>query len=269
MKLASITAADRLKPLGVKMKGLIQIVLAGIITVTLRGVHPAQAQTYNLMPQPAELTPGAGRLVIDGSFRVAPDGYREPRLEAAAARLIQRLSQQTAIPMSDVLEKDPSKAMLEIRCDHAGEKVQSVQEDESYQLEVMPQQARLAAPTPVGVLRGIETFLQLVDLNAQGFGAPAVRIVDRPRFPWRGLMIDVCRHWIPAEVLKRNIDAMAAVKLNVLHLSLTDDQGFRIETKKFSKLQEMGSDGHYYTQAQMAQLIAYARDRGIRVYPGD
>ena len=222
------------------MKGLIQIIVAGIITVILPGVHPAQAQIYNLMPQPAELAPGSGRLVIDGSFRVALDGYREPRLEAAAARLIRRLSQQTAIPMSGALEKDPSQAMLVMHCDHAGEAVQSVKEDESYQLEVTPQQARLTAPTPVGVLRGIETFLQLVDLNAQGFGAPAVRIVDRPRFPWRGLMIDVSRHWIPEEVLKRNIDAMAAVKLNVLHFHLTDDQGFRIESKNISQASRTG-----------------------------
>lgn len=127
--------------------------------------------------------------------------------------------------------------------------------------------ARLTAPTPVGVLRGIETFLQLVDLDSQGFGAPALRIVDHPRFPWRGLMIDVARHWMPAEVLKRNLDAMAAVKLNVLHLHLSDDQGFRLESKKYPKLQEMGSDGHYFTQAQMTGLIAYARDRGIRVIP--
>src|SRR5208337_1595257 len=267
MKLESIAPPDRLKSLGVRMKGLIQIIVAGIITVILPGAHPAQAQIYNLMPQPAEVAPGSGRLVIDGSFRVALEGYREPRLEAAAARLIQRLSRQTAIPMSGAVEPDPSQAMLVMHCDHAGEAVQSVNEDESYQLEVTPQQARLTAPTPVGVLRAIETFLQLVDLNAQGFGAPAVRIVDRPRFPWRGLMIDVSRHWMPEEVLKRNIDAMAAVKLNVFHFHLTDNQGFRIESKKYPKLHELGSDGHYYTQAQITELIAYARDRGIRVVP--
>src|SRR5208283_555446 len=110
-------------------------------------------------------------------------------------------------------------------------------------------QARLSAPTPVGVLRGMETFLQLVELDALGFSAPAVRITDRPRFPWRGLMMDVSRHWLPAEVVKRNIDAMAAVKLNVLHIHLTEDQGFRIESKVHPRLHEMGSDGHYYTQA--------------------
>jgi hexosaminidase len=249
----------------VKMKDL--ILLAGFIMFVVLGIPPAQAQSYDLMPQPAELTSASGRLVIDGNFRVALEGYREPRLQAAAARLIRRLSRQTGIPMSEMLETDPMKATLAIHCDHEGEKVQSVREDESYQLEVTTQLARLRAPTPVGVLRGIETFLQLVDLDSAGFGAPALRIVDRPRFPWRGLMIDVARHWMPEEVLKRNLDAMAAVKLNVLHLHLSDDQGFRLESKQYPKLQEMGSDGHYFTQDQMIDLIAYARDLGIRIIP--
>lgn len=224
-------------------------------------------QINSLMPQPAEITPGQGRLAIDGSFRVALTGYREPRLQAAAERMTQRLSRQTGIPLAGGLDSDPSTATLLIQCDHAGEAIQSVKEDESYTLEVSSAQAHLTAPTPVGVLRGIETFLQLVNVDAQGFGVAAARIEDRPRFPWRGLMIDVSRHWMPIEVIKRNLDGMAAVKLNVFHWHLSDNQGFRVESKVFPKLQEMGSDGHYYTQAQVKDIITYARDRGIRVVP--
>jgi hexosaminidase len=80
-------------------------------------------------------------------------------------------------------------------------------------------------------------------------------------------LIDVARHYMPIEVLKRNLDGMAAVKLNVLHLHLSDNQGFRVESKKFPRLEEMGSDGLYYTQAEMRDLIAYAHQRGIRVVP--
>ena len=80
-------------------------------------------------------------------------------------------------------------------------------------------------------------------------------------------MIDVGRHFIPLDVFKRNMDGMAAVKLNVFHWHLSENQGFRIESKKFPKLQEMGSDGLYYTQAEVRDLIAYARERGIRVVP--
>jgi hexosaminidase len=107
----------------------------------------------------------------------------------------------------------------------------------------------------------------LVQTTSNGFAVPAIAIQDKPRFPWRGLMIDVGRHFIPLDVLKRNLDGMAAVKLNVFHWHLSENQGFRIESKKFPKLQEMGSDGLYYTQDEARELIAYARDRGIRVVP--
>jgi hexosaminidase len=116
-------------------------------------------------------------------------------------------------------------------------------------------------------MRGLQTFLQLMQISPQGFAVPAVSIQDKPRFPWRGLMIDSARHFMPVEVLKRNLDGMAALKLNVFHWHLSENQGFRIESKKLPKLHEMGSDGLYYTQAEAREIIAYARDRGIRVVP--
>jgi hexosaminidase len=228
------------------------------------GLH---AQQLNLMPQPAQVSLGQGRLAITDAFRVALAGYQEPRLRRGAERLIQRLSRQTGIPLLEEVEADSAQAVLVIQCDHAGETVQSVREDESYKLEVTPQQARLMAPTPVGALRGMETFLQLVTLDAQGFGAPAARIEDRPRFVWRGLLIDVSRHYMPLPVLRRNLDAMAALKLNVLHWHLSDDQGFRVESQRFPKLVGAGSDGHYYTREEVREFIAEARERGIRVVP--
>ena len=123
------------------------------------------------------------------------------------------------------------------------------------------------APTVVGALRGLETFLQLLQGDRDGFYLPGIRIQDQPRFPWRGLLIDVGRHYEPIEVLKRNLDAMAAVKLNVFHWHLTEDQGFRVESRKFPKLHLLGSDGLFYSQEQVREIIAYARDRGIRVMP--
>jgi hexosaminidase len=159
------------------------------------------------------------------------------------------------------------EAPLVVYCDHASAPVETAQEDESYRLTVTPLGARLDAPNPLGVLRGMQTFLQLVDLESGGFGVPAVTIEDHPRFPWRGLMLDVARHWMPLAEVKRTLDGMAAVKLNVFHWHLSENQGFRIESKRFPKLQEMGSDGQYYTQDQVREAIAYARDRGIRVIP--
>jgi hexosaminidase len=236
-------------------------------TLLAQPTGQAAAQSTNLMPQPAEITASQGRLAIETSFRVALTGYQEPRLESAAGRLIERLHRQTGMPLDDHLESDAAHATLVIACDHAGEEIQSLKEDESYTLEVTAQQARLSAPTPVGALRGMETFLQLVNLDAKGFGLPAVTIHDQPRFAWRGLMLDVSRHFMPIPVVERTLDGMAAVKLNVFHWHLSDDQGFRVESKRFPKLQELSSDGHYYTQAEVKEVLAYARDRGIRVVP--
>jgi hexosaminidase len=117
------------------------------------------------------------------------------------------------------------------------------------------------------VLRGLATLLQLVDMDDSGTFIPVVWIQDEPRFPWRGLLIDACRHWMPIEVIKRNLDGMAAVKLNVLHWHLSEDQGFRVECKSFPKLHELGSDGFFYTHEQVKEILDYARDRGIRIVP--
>src|SRR5215470_3629563 len=116
-------------------------------------------------------------------------------------------------------------------------------------------------------MHGLQTFLQLIDVSADGFAVPAVRINDQPRFPWRGLLIDSGRHFIPPDVIRRNLDGMEAVKMNVFHWHISDYQGFRVESRKFPKLHELGSDGLYYTQEEIRDLIEYARDRGIRMVP--
>jgi hexosaminidase len=243
------------------------MILFPMVLLMSTPILKSQANSYDLMPVPAEISAGEGRLAIDGGFSVALTGYTEPRLQEAAARMVRRLSRQTGIPMGDGFAADPGKATLIIQVERAGEAVQSVWEDESYTLEVTSQQARLKAITPVGAMHGMETFLQLVRLDAQGFAALGVSITDRPRFAWRGLMIDAARHWMPMEVIKRNLDGMAAVKLNVFHWHLSENQGFRVESKIFPKLHELGSDGHFYTQDQVKEIIAYARARGIRVIP--
>jgi len=162
---------------------------------------------------------------------------------------------------------DDQATTLVIHCEGPGKDTPAVGENESYNIDITRRQALLKAPTVVGALRGLETVLQLLAANRNGYYLPGVQIQDQPRFPWRGLLIDVARHFQTMEVLKRNLDAMAAVKLNVFHWHLTEDQGFRVESKKFPKLHQLGSDGNYYTQEQVREIIAYARERGIRVVP--
>ena len=230
---------------------------------------PAQIPSeLNVMPLPAHVQVTGGVLKIDEGFTLSFSGYREARLDRAAQRFVTQMARQTGIPFrATVIVKDPSKATLLVTTDHESKPVQELGEDESYSLEVTPAGAKLHAANPLGTLRGLQTFLQLVSVTANGFAAPAVSIQDEPRFPWRGLMIDSSRHFIPLEVIKRNIDGLEAVKMNVFHWHLSDNQGFRVESHKLPKLQENGSDGLYYTQEEIRDVIAYARDRGVRVMP--
>jgi hexosaminidase len=226
----------------------------------------AQQPALNLMPLPGNVQSGAGSLRIDSTFSVAFTGYTEPRLERAGERVLRQLARQTGLPLA-LKPSKTAKATLVIQTDRAGKEIQVVGEDESYILDVSTASARLRASTPLGTMHGLQTFLQLVGVSPDGFSAPAVTIQDKPRFPWRGLMLDSARHFIPLDVIRRNLDGMEAVKMNVFHWHLSENQGFRAESKKFPKLHESGSDSLYYTQDEIRDLIAYARDRGIRVVP--
>jgi hexosaminidase len=213
---------------------------------------------------PVSVQPGTGQLQINASFSVAVTGSHDASLDREIQRFQEQLSRQTGIPLRPKSGVTPA---LQIHADHGRQAVQTLGEDESYELAVADSGAKLTAATPLGILHGLQTFLQLVEISPTGFAVPAVTIKDQPRFPWRGLLIDVSRHFIPLDVLKRNLDGMAAVKMNVLHWHLSDDQGFRVESKVFPKLTGMGSEGMFYSQPEIREVIAYARDRGIRVIP--
>jgi hexosaminidase len=220
----------------------------------------AHAAAPALMPMPAKMDLAAGALPIDATFGVAAD--TNARLAPAVKRFLARVALQTGIFPS------PAGAASTLRIACAPCTASPVLgEDESYQLDVTPSGANLQASSVSGALHGLETFLQLVQPGPGGFQAPAAHIADQPRFPWRGLMLDCSRHFLPLAVIERNLDAMAAVKLNVFHWHLSDDQGFRAESKLYPKLQQSGSDGLYYTQDQMREVVAYAAARGIRVVP--
>lgn len=221
---------------------------------------------WTLMPVPAKIQANTGQWLVQEGLTISISGAEDPRVGGAAQRFVDHLAHVTGIPLR-YQTATADKATVTIRCEHTGEKVQKLGEDESYVLDVTEAGAKLSAPNALGVIHGLQTLLQLVTPSAQGFAAPAVHIEDSPRFPWRGLLLDASRHWMPMEVVKRTLDGMEAVKMNVLHFHLSEDQGFRIESKKFPKLQEMGSDGLYFTQSEIKEIIAYARERGIRVMP--
>jgi hexosaminidase len=247
------------------MKTLLLIITCAVIASAQQS-QPSPPK-LNLMPVPASITFHNERLAVDTNFRVATRGHSDARLQAAIWRFIKRLEGRTVFTLPASLATDDQMTPLIIHTQGPGKNVPGLGEDESYRIDITRRQAILSAPTVVGAIRGLETMLQLLDADRNGYFLPGVQIDDRPRFPWRGLLIDVARHFQTMEVLKRNLDAMAAVKLNVLHWHLTEDQGFRVESKKFPKLHQLGSDGNYFTQEQVKEIIAYARDRGIRVVP--
>ena len=224
------------------------------------------AQLDQLMPQPASVVAQKGAFRVDSSFLAAIRQKDDSRATAALRRFLQRLDGRTGLNLPD----EGSSLAFPITglnvWVHATAKLE-LHADESYTLQVSPTRIMLEANTDLGALRGLETLLQLLSADAKGYHFPACRIEDSPRFPWRGLLIDVCRHWQPVEVIKRNLDAMAAMKLNVFHWHLSEDQGFRIESLTFPLLHQLGSNGDYFTQAQVRDIIAYADARGIRVVP--
>lgn len=231
------------------------------------------------MPWPSNVSAQPGGVAIDNRFTLSTSGAgaSDPRVQDSVQRTFARLARETGVPMLPHIVPSGAGATLNIgveQKDHRGS--QQLGDDERYSLQVSNGHIRISAGHPLGALRAIETFLQLVRQNTNALGAAplpsgfsvlGVSIHDEPRFPWRGLSLDVSRHFIPLDGVLRTLDGMSAVKLNVLHWHLSDDQGFRIESKKYPRLQQYGSDGLYYTQSEVRQVIAYARNRGIRIVP--
>ncbi|MCU1269376.1 MAG: Beta-N-acetylhexosaminidase [Acidobacteriaceae bacterium] len=252
-----------------RMRVLYIVVIIVALAVSLT-TDAEETSSLHLMPWPASVktTASSQPLLIQTSFTVGLHNASDPTVRRAVEIFLTDLRRHTgSLPLDFNISNDSGNAQLKVKSEHPSKPVQELGEDESYTLEVTSTGGELSAPTTLGVMRGLQTFLQLVEITPQGFAVPSVFIEDKPRFPWRGLMIDSGRHFMPVEVIKRNLDGMAALKMNVFHWHLSENQGFRVESKRFPKLQEMGSDGLFYTQEQVRDVIAYAHERGIRVIP--
>lgn len=244
--------------------------LSAIVMMQLShlGADLKGAETPDLMPVPSNISYQEGRFRVGEAFKVEVDGDAGDRMYQAATRFLRRLDERTGLFLSqDYVDSEDvaGPSGLTVSVERPGEVL--LGEDESYELSIAADLLELKAETELGAMHGLETLLQLLSADEAGYFFPAVEVRDQPRFPWRGLMIDSARHFMPLDMIKRNLDGMAAVKLNVLHWHLTEDQGFRVETKSYPKLHELGSDGLFYTQKEIEEIIEYAGERGIRVYP--
>ncbi len=244
------------------MKKIITVI---VILVSNLLLAQSNINSLNLMPYPESVELKDGKFRIDESFNLSVN-LESSRLEKTSNRFLERLAKRTGLflehPFSSILNSD---AKLQIDCKETAKIKLGI--DESYKLEITKDSILLISKTDIGSLYGLETLLQLLSSDENGYYFPNVKIKDAPRFTWRGLLIDVGRHFMPVDVIKRNLDAMAAVKMNVLHWHLSEDQGFRIESKVYPKLHKLGSDGFYYTHSQIKDIVNYAEDRGIRVIP--
>ena len=214
----------------------------------------AKSQQLNLMPWPAEMNLIDGQFVINKNLRIGVSGNPDKRFHPNLVRFVQQLSKRTTIPFDrDTVITATLSSNIIIKINRSG--IVKLGEDESYSLNIGKDKILLTSETELGAMHGLQTLLQLLDRSRESFFFPCISINDKPRFAWRGLMIDACRHFMPVEVIKRNIDAMAMVKLNVFHWHLSEDQGFRVESKVYPKLHLMGSNGDFYTQEQIKNVI--------------
>ena len=230
---------------------------------------PGWAQS--LLPLPQSVVNGSGSVTIANGATVSAAAPA-----AAAARL---LIAHVRTARGLTLESTDGAARIRFEQD-AG-----ITGAEAYRLIAARDGIRILAGTPAGFVHGAMTLVQLLSPDAR-VGQPvrvkAVTIDDAPRFGWRGLMIDPARHFLAIAELERIVDQMAAVKLNTLHLHLTDDQGWRFEVKRYPKLTEIGAwrtppstggpasttrVGGFYTQDQLRALVAYAGERGVTIVP--
>jgi hexosaminidase len=244
------------------------------------GIEPIHAPepaafTHSVIPLPADIRMSATeRFVLDSTtvITVQPGSVDLTRIAGYLSELIGP-TPQAAPRVIEAAQPRPGSIHLTL---HAGEP-----RDEGYDLTVTSQGIILTAAAPAGVFHGVQTIRQLLPPSVEYTAAlrtplsvPAGRVIDRPRFAWRGAMLDVSRHFFGVADVKRYIDLMAMYKLNRLHLHLSDDQGWRIEIRSWPRLTEHGGStqvgggpGGFYTQAEYTELVAYAADRFIVVVP--
>lgn len=235
-----------------------------ISQVQSTSISEADLSTLTVMPLPSKLSFDEDTLFIPRSLGAQFNGFTNTAMESAVNRFFKQVSGHYADRLSKKVSTYP---FLIVHCEKSTKDDDVLTSPESYTLHVDDENIILRAPRPSGILHGLKTLYQLIESNSDKVWIRSVHVEDSPRYHWRGLMIDVCRHWIPKDIILRNLEAMATLKMNVLHLHLSDYQAFRIESKKFPKLHEMGSNGSYYTQNDIKDIIEYAAERGIRVVP--
>jgi len=247
----------------------------------------AQTSTLNLIPQPVEIKQNSGSFTLTKSAAV---GYNKPESREIAQMLVQKLNKSTGFGIKAV---QVNKATIQMNLNTVADQQLG---KEGYSLVSTSKRVVITANQPAGLFYGMQTLLQLLPKEIESknvvkakWTIPVVKIVDYPRFAWRGLMFDVSRHFFTKDEVKQYINEMARLKFNTFHWHLTDDEGWRIEIKSLPKLTEIGAwrvqryghfgdrdipkpgeaatEGGFYTQDDIREVIQYAKDRNITIVP--
>jgi hexosaminidase len=257
----------------------------GAATPATSMTTPARAGTASpldaLVPQPARIERRSGDGFTLTPATVVLVAASDPAVTAIAGQLAEWVRRSTgAKPEVQPASSPRATDTIELRVDPARKEMGA----EGYELAIGPHLVSLTAAAPAGVFYGAQAIRQLLPYwseyeailyeKPRPVTIPAVSIVDAPRYQWRGSMLDVARHFFSVADVKRYIDLLALHKMNRLHLHLADDQGWRIEIKKWPELTAKGGStavgggaGGFYTQAQYAEIVRYAADRFIMIVP--
>ena len=243
---------------------LLSLLISGCNQLTIDSDYPSNfydQELSNLLPLPYSFEIKNGYADLSDGLYVVPINFPEGPLRDAAQRLIDNLEQ------IDVSSSNPEGIGLSISVEQELIPQLDIHIDESYELNINKEELSIRADNPIGVNHALNTLSQLIFHSREEAKIPVLRIEDHPRFEWRGLMVDVSRHFISFGKLKEIIRSIALAKFNVLHLHLSDDQSFRVESKVFPLLHKKSSRGKYYTQDQVRELVVYANSLGVRVIP--
>ncbi len=250
-------------------------ILIGFLAACSIDKTPDYNQGVNIIPKPQRL------VVNEGVFRLNEKTCfvaRTPDAQSVAAYFAAKIQKATGFPIS-VSDNSPANNWISLQIDPTIKTSK-----EGYLLEVTPSVVVVKATTPQGLFYGMQSFMQLLPAEIESpilgkgltWQASCVVIQDEPRFGYRGLMLDPCRHFMTVDEVKKTLDVIAMFKLNKMHWHLTDDQGWRIEIKKYPKLTSIGAVrregegyeyGGFYTQEQIKEVVRYAAERFITVIP--
>lgn len=232
--------------------------------------HITTSTKAKVIPMPEFINLAESTLVLSDGFHIRSNQKPTKDLQSAIDRYSKYISLLTEFSVNNNKDASPSVNSLIIDCPSIRlkkNKYPNLDEDESYALSITNTGISLRSDSLTGIIRGLSTFIQLIEKDTtttNKVSVPYINIVDRPRFSWRGLMLDVCRHWLPISVITRTLDVMELSKLNVLHLHLSDDQGFRVESVRYPLLHDRRD---YFSQKDIQYIIEYARQRRIRIVP--